>query len=186
MSEFDFSLFDTSTLLYVLLVVIISYVALFIPSMMVPGARPEGVAKAISCYLWKTFGIILLSMSVVQLMISIVGGTLPTFPLLSGLVLLLVTGIGVMVHASNILAKVDHASVMVPRLIFSHTVEIVGGLIAFVSGLSLMLGFLMTEQVDGWQLPVTMLLLGITMMFAASLHISEKNRHAARAAKKRK
>lgn len=186
MSAFNFSLFDASTLLYALLIVVISYVALFIPSMMVTGSKPEGIAKAISCYLWKTFGLVLLGMSVVQLTISIVGDALPEFPLLSALILLLVSGIGIMVHASRVLATVDHASAMVSRLVFTHTIEVVGGLIAFVSALSLMLSFLITERVDGWQMPVTMILLGATMMFSASLHISAKNRHASKAAKKRK
>lgn len=186
MSGFNFSLFDATTLLYALVIVIVSYVTLFIPSLMVPGAKPEGVAKAISCYLWKTFGLVLLSMSVVQLTISIVGDALPEFPLLSALILLLVVGMGIMIHASRVLADIDHASVMVPRLVFSHTVEMIGGLITFVSALSLMLGFLITEQIVGWQMPVTMMLLGITMMLSASLHISTKNRYAARAARKRK
>lgn len=186
MSAFNFSLFDATTLLYALLVVVISYVALFIPSMMVTGSKPEGIAKAISCYLWKTFGLILLGMSVVQLTISAIRDSLPEFPLLSALILLLVTGIGIMVHASRVLATVDHASVMVPRLVFTHTIEVIGGLIAFVSALSLMLGFLITESIDGWQMPVTMILLGVMMMFSASLHISAKNRSAAKATKKKK
>lgn len=183
MTGFNFSLFDPATLLYALVVIVVAYVALFIPSMMVTGAKPEGIAKAISCYLWKTFGLVLLSMSVVQITISVVGDALPEFPLLSALILLLVTGIGIMVHASRVLTEVDHASAMVPRLVFSHTVEVVGGLIAFVAALSFMLSFLITESADGWQMPVTMMLLGITMMLSASLHISAKNRRAAKAAK---
>ena len=186
MTDFNFSLFDTSTLLYALMAVLVAYVALFIPSMMVPGAKPEGIAKAISCYLWKTFGLILLSMSVVQLMISVIGNSLPEFPLLSGLILLLVSGIGVMTHASRVLATVDHASVMIPRLVFSHTIEIIGGLITFVSALSLMLSFLITTRIDGWELPITMILLGITMMLSASVHITARNKHAAKVAKKKK
>ncbi len=183
MTDFNFSLFDTSTLLYALTAVLVAYVALFIPSMMVPGAKPEGIAKAISCYLWKTFGLILLSMSVVQLMISVIGNSLPESSLLSGLILLLVTGIGVMTHASRVLTTVDHASAMIPRLVFSHTIEIIGGLITFVSALSLMLSFLITTRIDGWELPITMILLGITMMLSASVHITAKNKHAARAVK---
>lgn len=184
MTGFNFSLFDASTLLYALLVIIITYVVLFIPSMMVTGAKPEGIAKAISCYLWKTFGLILLGMSVVQLTMSIIGDALPESQILSALILLLVTGIGIMVHASRMLAEVDRASRTVPMLVFSHTIEIIGGLIAFVSALSLMLSFLMTARIDGWQLPVTMMLLGITMMLSASLHLSAKNKPA-RASKKK-
>ena len=189
MSDFNFSLFEASTLLYALIVIIVTYVALFIPSMLVTGAKPEGVAKAISCYLWKAFGLVLLSMSVVQLTISIVGDSLPEFPLLSALILLLASGIGIMVHASRVLKNVDPASSVVPRLVFSYTIETIGGLIAAVSLLSLMLGFLITERMMGWQLPVAMMLLGITVMLSASIHISAKNGgglKAPKAAKKRK
>ena len=183
MNGFNFSLFDPSTLLYALVIVIIAYIALFIPSMMVPGAKPEGVAKAISGYLWKSFGLLLLGMSVVQATMSVINNSLPEWPLLSALILLLISGIGIMVHASRVVATVDSASSVVPRLIFSHTLEVIGGLIAFVSALSLMLGFLITERVEGWQMPVTMILLGVTMMLSASLHISAKNRRGAKAVK---
>jgi len=184
MTGFNFSLFDASTLVTALIVIVIAYIALFIPSMMVTGAKPEGVAKAITCYLWKTFGLILLSMSVVQLTISFIGDPLPILSLLPPLTLLLAAGIGIMVHASRILSSVDRASSTVPMLIFSHTIEIVGGLITVVSALSLMLSFLMTERIDGWQLPATMMLLGVTMTLSASLHLSAKNKPA-RAGKKK-
>ncbi len=186
MTAFNFSLFDAPTLLYALLAILITYVALMIPSMMVSGAKPEGIAKAIACYIWKAFGLVLLAMSVIQLTISIIGNALPEFPLLSGLILLLVTGIGIMVHASRVLTTVDNASIMIPRLVFSHTIEIIGGLIALVSALSLMLSFLITSRIDGWQLPMSMILLGITMMLSASVHITTKNRHANKVVKKKK
>lgn len=180
MTGLSISLFQPNALLYALLIIVIAYVSLFIPSLMVTGAKPEGIARAISCYLWKTFGLILLSLSVVQLMFGIVNQSIPDFSLLSGLILLLVVGMGIMVHSSRIVAKVDSASAAVPRLVFSHTIEIMGGLIAAISGISLMLGFLVTQRVDGWQMPSTMVLLGIVMMLSASLHISDKNRRSRR------
>ncbi len=186
MINLNFDLFDASTILYASIVIVMAYVTVFIPSMMVSGSRPEGIAKAISCYLWKTFGLMLLGTSVVQLTINIMYQTLPDLPILSALILLLVVGIGIMVHSSRILATVDHASAMVPRLIFSHTMEIVGGLIAFVSALSLMLHLLITERIDGWQMPVTMGLLGFTLMLVASIHISANNHHVAKTFKRRK
>ncbi len=188
MTGLAFSLFEPSALLYALMVVVIAYVALFIPSMMVTGAKADGVARAISCYLWKTFGLVLIGMSVVQLTNGVMMGQLPDAPLLSALILLFVLGIGIMTHMSRVLANIDHASAMVPRLVFSHTIELIGGLIALVAAVSVMVGFLITQQLDmdGWQMPVTMILLGITMMLSASLHITHKNKHANKAAKRKK
>lgn len=180
MTALSMGLFQPNSLLYALLIIVIAYVTLFIPSLMVTGAKPEGIARAISCYLWKTFGLVLMSSSVVQLMLGIVNESLPDFPLLSGLILLLVVGMGIMVHASRVVATVDAASAAVPRLVFSHTIEILGGLIACSSGVSLLLSFLIKQRLDGWELPSTMLLLGIVMMLSASLHISGKNKHARR------
>lgn len=186
MTGLSISLFDPNALFYATMIIVITYVALFIPGLMVAGAKPEGVARAISCYLWKTFGLLIMSMSIVQLMVAVINNQVPSFPLLSGLILLLVTGMGIMVHVSSVVAKVDPASSVVARLVFSHTIEIVGGLIAVVSAMSLMLSFLLTQRVDGWELPSVMILLGVTMMLSASLHISGKNRGSTKAVRKRK
>lgn len=183
MIDFNVSILNASTLLTAVVAIILTYVIVLIPGMMVTGAKPEGIAKALSCYIWKTFGLVLVSVSVLQLSIHIVFQRLPEFSALSSLLLILVVGIGIMVHASRMLVSVDAASAMIPRLIFSHTVEIIGGLIALVSALSLMLNFMITERIDGWEMPVTMGFLGFTMMLAASLHISAKN---GKAGKKRR
>jgi hypothetical protein len=180
MTDLAFSLFDPSALIYALVVVVAAHVLLFIPSLLVTGAKADQVARAISYYLWKTFGLILVGLSVAQLTSSLIANQLPEDALLSSLILLFAIGVGIMTHASRELAELDHASVMVPRLVFSHSIEIVGGLVALLALMSLLVSFLMTETIEGWQTPVTMMLLGVTLMLSASFHIKHKNKHANR------
>lgn len=185
MTAFSFSLFDPTVITHAIIVALIAQVALFIPSLLVTGSKPEGVAKAIGGYLWKTVGLFLLAMSSIQLMYSVITQQLPDPALLSGLILLMVVGIGIMIHASRIIAEVDHASAMVPRLVFSHTCELIGGVVALISALSLGLSLLITMEAPEWQMPATMILLGSILMLSSSLHISHKNKRAAAARRKR-
>lgn len=176
MSNFSLSLFQSTAVAYSLAIVVVAFVLLFIPSMLVPNAKPQGIARAISCYLWKTVGLIIIAMSVVQLAYDLIGGNLPDYPARSALVLLFVTGIGTMIQASRILRSVDEASVVVVRLVFTHTCEFVGGVVALVSALSLALSVLMTGTVSGWEMSATTFLLGVTTMLSAGIHIKHKTR----------
>lgn len=169
------SFMQTSAIVYALLFVVIAFTALFIPSLLVTGAKPSGVARAISCYLWKTFGLLLVAMSVVQLTMDLLQGILPDAPVQSALILLFTVGVGIMVQASRILRSVDDASSVVVRLVFTHTCEVVGGLVALVSLLSIALQVLMTSMLVEWQLPVATFLLGLVTMYIASMHIHHKN-----------
>jgi hypothetical protein len=185
MSGLTFSLLDSAVITKVVIGALIAQVLLFIPSLLVTGAKPEGVAKAIGGYLWKSIGLFLLAISSIQLMYSVVMTQLPNPELLSALLFLMVVGIGIMIHASRIIAEVDHASSAVPRLVFSHTCEFVGGTVALVSGLSLGISLLLTMEAPDWQMPATMILLGCILMLSSSLHISHKNKRAAASKRKR-
>jgi hypothetical protein len=176
MSALSMSFFQSTTVIYALGTVVIAFVLLFIPSLMVSGAKPQGIARAISCFLWKAVGLVILSMAVVQLAYGAVSNELPDPTLLSALILLFVVGVGIMVQASRIVKTVDEASVVVVRLVFLHTCELVGGVIALVSVLSIALTVLLTNNVGNWQLPATSLFLGLTTMLAASVHIRQKNK----------
>ncbi len=175
MSDLSVSLFQSTAVTYALAIVVVAFVLLFIPSLLVPGAKPQGIARAISCYLWKTIGLIIMAMSIVQLAFNLVNGQLPDSPLLSALILLFVVGIGIMVQASRMVKTVDEASVVVVRLVFSHTCEVVGGMVALISALSIALTVLLTNNLADWQMSATMLLLGVTTMLTASIHIKQKN-----------
>lgn len=179
-------LFQSSLALYIPLSVAVAFGLLFIPSLLVQGAKPENVGKAIGCYMMKTLGVVLVIMSGMQLVSSLIALTLPETPLLLALTLLLVIGIGIMVHESRVLATLDEASVMVPRLVYSHTCEVMGALIAIGASLSLIVTFIVTQDTAGWESAATLLILGITLLLASSLHISHRNRRAARKMRSKK
>ncbi len=180
------SLFQSSLMLYIPLSIVIVFSVLFIPSLLVSGSRPEGVARAISCYMMMTFGIILVALSAIQMTYSLMNLRVPELPNLYALILLFSLGIGILVFQSTKAALVDEASVMVPRLIFSHACEIVGYLIAIVSALSIVITFLVNQNFAGWQMSGTMLVLSTAMMYLSSKNIEMKNKKGGRVMKKKK
>ncbi len=176
MSSITMSLFQSPLMLYIPLSIAAAFGILFIPSLLVAGAKPEGVARAISCYMMKTLGIVLLALSSVQITYALINVRLPELPTLSALILLFTIGLGILVHQSTKLDLIDEASMMVPRLVFSHACEIVGGLIALISGLSIIITFIVNESLSGWEMSSTMLLLGTALMVLSSIHIEKRNK----------
>ncbi len=179
------SIFQSSLVLYLPVAIIATFALLLIPSLLVTGAKAENASKAISCYLVKSLGLLLMAISAVQLTYSLVSMRLPSSPALTGLILLCVIGLGLMLHASRELVGVDAASCLVPRLVFSHSCEVIGTFVTVISGLSLMMTFVLTQSVNGWEMSATLLLLGMLLMMASSVHIRGKNHPAAKKAKKR-
>lgn len=166
---------QSTTLLFASVILVIIFTLLLIPSLLVPGAKPEAAAKAIGCYVLKTIGLLLLASSVIQLMYGLVSLQLPDPGTLSLLVLLLVVGLGIMVHQSRIVATIDEASVSVVRLVFCHTCEMIGKLITLGTGLWLMINLLLLQQVADGAMAGTLLLLGLLLMLLSSVHIRIKN-----------
>lgn len=176
---------QSTALLFAPVMLVITFTLLLIPSLLVTGAKPEAATKAIGCYILKTVGLILLAASVIQLTYGLITLRLPDPEESTILVLLLVTGIGIMVHQSRIVATIDAPSVSVVRLVFSHTCELVGALVALGSGLSLMISFLITQNSSGWEMSGTLLLLGLLLMLVSSVHIRIKNGQRVKSARKR-
>lgn len=178
-------LFQSTASLYIPLFIVFTFVLMFIPSMMVTGAKADGVARAIGCYMLKTLGLILIALSAVQLGFGLVAMQMPDSPTLSALILVFVLGLGLMVHQSRVLKEqVDEASMAVSRLVFSHSCEVIGTIIVVVSGLSIALTFILSQQLVNWEMPATMILLGIVLMFSSSAHISHRNKHMRKAKRK--
>jgi hypothetical protein len=167
--------------------IVAAFAILAIPSLMVPGAKAEGVVKAIACYILKTLGLVLLALSAVQLMYGLIVMQMPDFPSLAALIILFTVGVGLMVHESTVLKHIDEASVMIPRLVFSHACEIIGAIICILSTLSLVVTYIVSEGspegIAGWELSATLLLLGAIMSLGSSVHIGHRNKKAARSMK---
>jgi len=176
---------QSTALLFAPVILLVTFTLLLIPSLLATGAKPDAAAKAIGCYILKTVGLILIAASVIQLTYGLIIFDVPTGDTLTVLVLLLVTGIGIMIHQSRIVATIDTPSVSVVRLVFSHTCELVGALVALGSGLSLMISLLIAQDTSGWEMSGTLLLLGMLLMILSSVHIRIKNGHRVRATRKR-
>lgn len=170
------SFLQPAALLFAPVMLVVTFTLLLIPSLLVPGAKPEAAAKAIGCYILKTIGLLLLASSVIQLMYGLITLQLPD-PGTPLLVLLLVVGLGIMVHQSRIVATIDEASVSVVRLVFCHTCEMIGKLITLGTGLWLMTNLLFLQRVADGAMAGTLLLLGLLLMLLSSVHIRIKNGH---------
>lgn len=179
------SLFQSPLFLWTPIFILIAFTLMLIPSLMVPGAKVEGATKAIGCYIMKTFGLLLMSLSGVQLIYALITMNIPAFQTLAALVLLLVIGLGIIVYESTIVATVDSASSSVVRHIFSHACIVIGQLICILTVLSMTMTFFLTQRVTGWEMSSTLLLLGILLMLSCSVHIHAKKgvRAAAKPAK---
>ncbi len=175
---FTFGLFQPSYILTIPVVVFAAFALLYIPSMMVTGAKPDAVGKAIACYLMKTFGVLLMVVSMLPLLYDIISSTVPPMPTVSGLLLVFLFGVGIVIHYNNVVHTVDEASSMVVRTVFAHGFEVLGAVIALLSALSLLLTFMLTQTVEGWQMPATSLTFGLLITLMFSVHISERTRRS--------
>ena len=170
------NIFQSSVFLATPAFVVLTFTILLIPSLMVPGAKAEGAAKAIGCYIVKTFGLILMTLALVQLVYGLINGNLPQFQTLAALLLMLATGLGLLVHESMTLATVDDASASVVRAVFNHTCVVLGQMLAVIAALSMAMTFFLTQQITGWEMPATLLLLGLLLTLSASVHINTGSR----------
>lgn len=183
-TSFSFGLFQPSVVVLVPVIIFLALGLLYIPSMMVPGAKPDAVGKAIACYLMKTFGILLMTLSMLPLVYNIVSNTMPPMPTISALVLVFLFGAGTVLYYNIVVHQVDDASVIVVRTVFAHGFEVIGAIIALLSALSILLTFMITQTVDGWEMPATALLFGLLLSMMFSVHISERNRRTRTSKKK--
>ena len=180
MNVFIASLLQSSAIIILPTIVILSLTLMAIPSLAVPGVKPDHVMKGIASYVMKTFGVILVSIGAIQCVESLIRTQLPNTPTLSALLILIVVGIGIMVHESTVLESLDDLSIAIPRLIFSHGCEIVGCIIALVSITSLIVSYVTGKggiaSIEGWESIAAFLLYGTTLMFASSIHIHHRNK----------
>lgn len=164
--------------------IVIAFTLLFIPSLLVTGAKPESVGRAITAYMLKTLGLIFVGLSAVELTYGLIVTRLPSYPILSILALLFAVGVALMIHASRILQSIDSASSIVLKLIFFHSLEVLGVLTAVISALFVGVTFVMTKQLLKWELPTTLILLGVVTALISSMHLAQKNGRVSKAKKK--
>lgn len=164
------SLFQSSLLLYVPLGVFLTFGLLMTAGLHVSGAKPEGVAKSIACTVLKTLGLLLVSLSSVQLMYGVITMNLPQTDTLLALVLIFSIGCGILIHESRMMMHVDTASASVANAVFCHSCRVIGCMVAIVAALSLLMTFVLTRSTEGAEMPVTLLILGSLLSLTSSVH----------------
>lgn len=164
------SLFQSSLIITVPLGVFLAFGLLMTAGLHVTGAKPEGVAKAIACTILKTLGLILISLSMVQITYGLLSRTLAMSQTFLALILLFSIGAGIMVHESRMAASIDKASGTVAHLVFCHSCRVIGCLIAVLAGLSLLMTFLLTGDLSNAEMPFTLLILGTLLSLSAAVH----------------
>ncbi len=176
---YSFSIFEPLYALTIPGVLFIIFTLLMIGSLlMTPHARPEDIAKATLCYILKGFSLVLIGIGATPVIYMVlVGSLVPTEPLL-GLAAIFLMGIGLFVHSNQVSHTIDAAAVAVPRAIFHVGCEALGLIISVVSGLALLVTFLVTKQLSGWAIPTTTLILGILLMTSFSLHTKPRRSNA--------
>ncbi len=163
-------LFQSSLLTYAPIGIVAIFALLMISGLLVTGSKPDAVAKAVGCTILKAFGLLLVSLSSIQIGYGLIAFRLPMTESVLGLVLLLVIGFVIMIHESTVLARIDAASTSVLHALFCQSCKSIGALIAIVSGLSLMMTFLLGRTFIGWEMSATLLLLGSILCLGASFH----------------
>lgn len=165
------------SLLIVPLAIVQLFAVLFIPSMLVPGAKPMAVGKAVYAYTMQTVGIILM-----------VGGAFPalygvlqklvypeelyTTEIYIALLVLFATGGLLFLWHEQMAQSVDEMSRRVTAALFWFFWRAVGALSLIFAVLSLLLTMLLTPQPlepDWWIIPVLTLAFGWLLCYATRM-----------------
>ncbi len=184
---FHFSIFQPMYLVTLPLGIFAVFITLFIPSMMATSnPKPEAISRAISCYILKAFGIGLIAVGAFPVLYMLLINEVMPIDSLLPLAFLFLVGTGVLVQANIVLQGVDEASVSVPRAIFHHSLEVLGGIVALISGISIVMVPLMTQKIGGWEIPASTLILSMILTLSFSLHTAPRGGRAAKAVGKKK
>lgn len=179
---FSLPLGSGQTLSAVLIVpaIVTILIALLIASLLVPGAKPEAAGKAIAYHIFKAVGVILLIMSGMQFLFSVFVSSFPETKTLFSLLLFFVIGIGLLIQGSRMIARIDAASAIVCRTVFTYSCIIIGLLSALSGLLSITVNFILTQSVQEWQSPVTIVLTGTVLALFSSYASGKKGKSAPR------
>jgi hypothetical protein len=167
-------LFQSSVLTHAVSAILLTFGLLMIAGLHVPGAKPEQIAKAIGCYVCKTIGLVLLAISSIQITYALMSASLPAIESFLGLLLLFLVGTGILIYESYAVSVIDEASRSVVKAVFLQSCRVIGSLIALVSGLSILMTFILGRSFTGWEMSATLLLLGLFLSLSAGLHAAGK------------
>lgn len=166
------ALLSTGTMLLVPVAIIATFAIILIPSLLVQGAKPELAARAISCCVLKSLAIVLIFFSGLQLVLSVLSGNfMVDKTIITSLTILVVLGIIMLIHQVKVLQKIDEASSIVPQVIFLYSYELIGVLLSLFATLTLVVSSILEGGAFAWRIPATVLIIGLIISIASSLHV---------------
>lgn len=149
------------------LVLVQFFTLLFIPSFLVPGAKPVGIVRAIYAYTMQSVGIVLMALGAIPAL----HGVLEKFSLsverfsteiYISLLILFATGGLVYLWHEQMAHTIDDASRRVSRALFTILWKTIGALLMILSLLSFLLTMLLSQSATGnwWIMPIVLFCFG--------------------------
>lgn len=140
------------------------FALLFIPSVLVPGAKASEIGKAIYCYVLQTVGILLMTVSGISAAYAVVTQADVTPQSYLALLLLFVGGGVTFLWHEHLSLSIDRASRSVPFALFWYTFKTIGYVAILVSLLYLLLTVVLLAPLlpaQWWVFPGTFLAYGL-------------------------
>lgn len=154
------------------LVLTLLLAALLVPSLLSPGARPEGAVRALFNYLMQAVGIVLMMASGFPAVLSVLTGA--SFAPQSYLFLLIVFATGGLTFLwyEQHIAKIDQASRAVPSLLFHSLFKFLGYFTTFTASLTIVATVLFAPEAalsgQWWPAPLLLLAFGVFLLWCTA------------------
>jgi len=138
---------------------------IFIPSMIVHGAKPLQVGKAIYCYLLQMIGVLLLTLGSLPALYGVLANQNYDSKMYLALLIIFTAGGLTFLWHDNLLRNVDVHSRAVPEAVYRYTLKLIGYASVLISTLSLLIVMLLGSSTTAhwWVLPFLFLCYGILL-----------------------
>jgi hypothetical protein len=131
---FDSRLLLAEGLVGVLLIML--FTLLMLPSVLKPGTRTEDVAKASYGYIAQTIGLFLMTVSGLPAFYAALGWASYSSGAYAGLLSIFAVGGILFLWQDSVIRRIDPASRLLPKIIFTHVWKLIGLIAVLTAGLS--------------------------------------------------
>lgn len=175
---FPFGLTETMALVILVIGAFTMFSLMMIPSLL-SGGKPLLVGQAVHCYLMKTFGLILVGVSLFPLILHLFAGTILPIEAHYGPILIFVVGLWIVLYFNQVTQSLDPIAAAVSKTVFLFGFQMIGFVLLTFGGLSIGLSFLQLRSVPAWEVPASILLIGVfvVLMFSKAAILELRSRH---------
>ena len=146
------------------LLLVLALSVLYIPSMLSPGAKAQGIGEAIYCFAMQIIGILLMTLGALPTVFSVFAGIAFTGRTYIGLLVVFACGGILFLMHETMAHELDPASKAVPEAITFFTIKIFGNVLAILSALSILLAIITgSTQAGWWVMPFVLFFYGLLL-----------------------